>query len=44
MSTEAVGNVSEDPHPILELHPEHPVGKNLEDPTCRQIGTLGHER
>jgi hypothetical protein len=44
MSTEAVGNVGEDPSPILELNPEHPVGKDLENPTRNEIGRLGHER
>jgi hypothetical protein len=44
MSTEAVGDVSKDPDPILELYPEHSIGKDLEDPTCSQIGWLGHER
>jgi len=43
VGTEAVGDVSEDPGPILELDPEHSVGKDLENPTCNQIGSLGHE-
>ena len=43
MSTEAVGNVSKDPSPILELHPEHSIGKDLDNPTCSEIGRLGHE-
>jgi hypothetical protein len=43
VSTEAIGNVSEDPSPILKLDPEHPVGKDLENPTRNEIGRLGHE-
>ena len=44
MSTEAVGNVSKDPSPILDLDPEHSIGKDLDNPTCMEIGRLGHER
>jgi hypothetical protein len=44
MSPEAVGNVSKDPSPILQLDPKHSVRKDLENPTCSQIGRLGHER
>ena len=43
MSTEAVGNVSKDPSPILDLDPEHSIGKDLDNPTCMEIGRLGHE-
>jgi hypothetical protein len=43
VSTEAIGDVNEDPSPILELDPEHSVGKDLENPTCNEIGRLGHE-
>jgi hypothetical protein len=43
VSAEAIGDMSEDPGPILELDPEHPVGQNLKNPTCDQIGSLGHE-
>jgi hypothetical protein len=43
VSTEAVGNVSKDPSPILELNPEHSIGKDFDNPTCSQIGRLGHE-
>jgi hypothetical protein len=43
VSTEAVGDVSKDPSPILDLHPEHPIGKDLDNPTCIEIGRLGHE-
>jgi hypothetical protein len=44
VGTETVGNVSNDPGPILELNPEHPIGQGLENPTCSEIGRLGHER
>jgi hypothetical protein len=43
VSTEAVGNVSKDPSPILDLDPEHSIGKDLDNPTCMEIGRLGHE-
>ena len=43
MRAEAISDVSEDPRPILKLHPEHPVGEDLKNPTCEQIGSLGHE-
>jgi len=42
VGTEAVGNMSEDPGPILELDPEHSVGKDLEKPDLqpdREPGT-----
>lgn len=44
MSAEAVCNVSKDPSPILELNPEHSIGKDLDNPTRNEIGRLGHER
>jgi hypothetical protein len=43
VGSEAVGDMSEDPGPILELDPEHSIWKDLENPTCNQIGSLGHE-
>ena len=44
MSAEAVGDVSEDPVPVLELDPKHPAREGLDDPTRNEIGSAGHER
>ncbi len=44
MSVETIGDVSEDPGPVLQLDPEHPVGKRIEDPTLDELRRPGHER
>jgi hypothetical protein len=41
---EAVGDMGQDPGPVLELHPVQRVRERLDDPTAHDIGPLGHER
>jgi len=40
----AVGDVSEDLRPVLELNPIDTVGKGLYDDPLHEWGALGHER
>ena len=44
MGAGAVGNVSEDLLPVLELNPVHAVGERLDDDPLHEWGALGHER
>ena len=44
MGAGAVGDVSEDLRPVLELNPVDTVGKRLHDDPCHEWGALGHER
>src|ERR1051326_5454449 len=43
MGAETIGDVSEDPDPVLQLDPEHPVGERLENSTFDELGAPGHE-
>src|ERR1700730_3789908 len=43
VGAEAVGDVGEDPDPVLELDPKHAVRERLDDPTRNEIGGAGHE-
>jgi len=43
MSPEAIGDVSEDLDPVLELHAKHSVGESLDNPPFHER-RLGHER
>jgi hypothetical protein len=40
----AIGDVSEDLLPVLELNPVHTVGERLDDDPLHEWGALGHER
>jgi hypothetical protein len=40
----AIGNVSQDLGPVLELNPVHAVGKRLKHDPLHKWGALGHER
>jgi hypothetical protein len=40
----AIGNVSEDLGPVLELNPVDAIGKRLHHDPLHDRGTLGHER
>ena len=44
MGAGAVGDVSEDLGPVLELDPVHAVGKRLHHDPLHERGALGHER
>jgi hypothetical protein len=44
MGAGAVGDVSEDLGPVLELDPVHTVGKRLHHDPLHERGALGHER
>ena len=44
MGAETVGDVSEDPDPVLQLDPVQPIGERLEHPTFDELGRPGHER
>jgi hypothetical protein len=41
---EAVGDMSQDHHPVLEPHPVQRVREWLDDPTAHEIGPLGHKQ
>ncbi len=43
MGAEAVGDMSEDLGPILELHPKYAVREGLQHSTANEVGWLGHE-
>ena len=43
VGAEPVGDMGEDPGPILELDPEHAIRERLDDPTIDKA-RLGHER
>jgi hypothetical protein len=44
MGAEAIGDVSQDHRPVLQLNPVHTVGKRLDDDPLHDWGALGHER
>ncbi len=44
MSPRAVGNVSQDLDPVLELDPKHSVGEWLQHAARDDLTGLGHER
>src|SRR5205085_6612844 len=44
VGAEAIGDVGEDPDPVLQLDPVHSVGKSFEDPAVDDLGRSGHER
>ena len=44
VGAEAVGDVSEDPGPVMELHPEDTVRERFQNHASNQFGALGHER
>jgi len=44
MGAGAIGDVSEDLRPVLELNPVDTVGKGLYDDPLHEWGALGHER
>jgi hypothetical protein len=44
VGAKTVGDVSEDPDPVLQLDPVQPIGKRLEHPTIDELGRPGHER
>jgi hypothetical protein len=44
MGARAIGDVSEDLGPVLELNPVHAVGKRLHHDPLHEWGALGHER
>jgi len=44
VGAEAVGDVSEDLGPVVELHTEHTVWEGLQNHASNQLGALGHER
>jgi hypothetical protein len=39
----AIGHMSEDLGPVLELNPVHAVGQRLQHDPLHERGTLGHE-
>ena len=43
MGARAIGDVSEDLLPVLQLNPVHAVGKRLDDDPLHEMGALGHE-
>ena len=43
MGARAIGNVSEDLGPVLELNPVDAVGKRLDHDPLHKRGALGHE-
>jgi hypothetical protein len=44
MGAEAIGDVSQDLRPVLQLNPVHTVGQRLDDDPLHESGVLGHER
>lgn len=42
--TQAVGDVSQDPAPVLELHPKDAVREGLHDHPANRAGRHGHKR
>jgi hypothetical protein len=44
VGAETIRDVSEDPGPVLQLDPEHPVWERLENPTVDELRRPGHER
>jgi hypothetical protein len=44
MGARAIGNVSEDLGPVLELNPVDAIGKRLHHDPLHERGALGHER
>ena len=44
MGARAIGNVSEDFGPVLELDPIDTIGKRLHHDPLHEWGALGHER
>ena len=44
VGAETVGHMSEDPGPVLQLDPVHPVGERFENPTFDELQRPGHER
>jgi hypothetical protein len=43
MGAEAIGDVSQDLRPVLQLDPVHAVGKRLDHDPIHELGALGHE-
>ena len=44
MGARAIGDVSEDFRPVLELNPVDTIGKRLHHDPLHEWGALGHER
>ena len=44
MGDEAIGDMSQDHRPVLQLDPVNTVGKRLDDDPLNERGALGHER
>ena len=43
MGAGAIGDVSQDLLPVLELDPVHTVGERLDHDPLHELGALGHE-
>ena len=44
MGAEAIGDMSEDLGPVLQLDPKNPVREGLQDHAANTFGRAGHER